>query len=334
MLEDSCDGMNYPEIYKNLTANYAEDPSDASLHIPKALVPVIKLTESSTYAPWEHIDCKTVFVRMQDLLKRNGKTFNETYAKINEAGGFHNFLKCGRKIFLSTIMRDRTLFGCSTDMYIDIIRSLKPDYFMTLDCETYEGEINLAKNELDRIIQESKEIIVKCSNSFPIGLVKGACSSQIQDCSRELSAMGAKHMIFHTGDFLCRGNDLLIEKARQYARIIRANCETLALYGIGSQRHFRKFYFADAFVTQSHYVNGFYGQEFFGGSWRPCSAKVDGTLIMRNLREMNKSLEGLNKNNQGGLMQWVEAPEATGRPTLRPELEAQRLMPKTTMFGA
>lgn len=326
--------MTFQETYKNLSPRYAEELPDILLSFPKTLVPVVKLTETSTYAPWEYIDCHAVFVRMQDLLQSNGKKFNKTYEKIYDVGGFHNFLNCNHKIFLSTIMRDKTLFGCDVDAYINVIRNLKPNYFMTLDCETYEGETNLAKNELDRSLQESKEIVFKCGNSFPIGLVKGASLYQIQEYSQTLSSIGIKHMVFHTGDFLCRGNNLLIEKARRYARMIRNNCETLALYGIGSQRHFRKFYFADAFITQSHYVNGFYGQEFFSGSWRPCSTKVDRKLIMRNLREMNQSLEGLDKNNKGGLMQWVEAPEEIGRPTLRLDLEAQRLIPKTTMFGA
>ncbi|MEK6982072.1 MAG: hypothetical protein AABX38_04035 [Candidatus Micrarchaeota archaeon] len=270
---------------------------------------------------------------MQDLLQNNGKNFNKTYEKICNADGFHNFLGYNRKIFLSTIMRDKTLFGCSVDMYTELIRNLKPDYFMTLDCETYEGENNLAENELYRVLRESKEIITKCSNSSPIGLVKGACLSQIQEYSYALSLMNIKQMIFHIGDFLYRGDNLMIEKARRYASTIRTNCETLALYGIGSQCHFRKFYFADAFITQSHYVNAFYGQAFFNGKWHPCHRKVDTKLIMSNLREMNQSLEEIDKHKQRGLIQWAEAPEQIDSPTLLPDLEVQRRMQKTTIFG-
>ncbi len=201
------------------------------------LIPVIKLTEPVTYSPWEYIPCTAIVVRMQDILKHNGKNFNFVLEEIRNMGSVNKFLGCEYPVILSTIMRDKTLFGCDVEKYIEAIRVLKPKYFMTLDGETYEEEAHLGAAEIERTLRESREVICKCRDATPIGLVKGANARQIEEHSMALSQLGLRSMVFHTGDFLRQDSDYLVGKAKLYARLIRKNSDYLLLYGIGSPKN-------------------------------------------------------------------------------------------------
>lgn len=263
------------------------------------LIPVIKLTEKNTHKPWEYINCSSVIVRIQDLITYDGKNYRDLFSAISESGDIHNFLGCKCNVILSTIMRDRTIYGCDIDKYIELINTLKPDYFMTLDGETYEGELNLSALEISRILSESKEIINKCKNSDPIGLIKGSNLNQAKNFADELNNLGIHNMVFHIGDFLHRGNSIKITKARLYAQALRQKCNTLILHGIGSPRYFNMFFYADAFATQSHYINAYHGKRFIGGHW--IGNNIEDTMerkyqsninIMKNLQAMDSYLKG------------------------------------------
>ena len=70
-------------------------------------MPVVKLGEKSTYDPWRYVPCPTIVIRMEDLLREDGRTFKRIFEKIDEAGGIHGFLGSPGKVMLSTIMRDK-----------------------------------------------------------------------------------------------------------------------------------------------------------------------------------------------------------------------------------
>ena len=103
-------------------------------------------------------------------------------------------------------------------------------------------------------------LIQKCTYCLPIGLVKGSDAYMIGEHVDSLSKLGINDMVFHVGDFLNRGRPVEASIARHYAGIIKRKGHSLFLYGIGAGKYLRKFFFADGFITQSHYINAFYRQ--------------------------------------------------------------------------
>ena len=99
--------------------------------LKKTLIPAIKLQEPITHAICKTNGTSHIVVRMQDLLRPDGRSFNALFTGILNAGGFHNYLRYPGTILLSTIMKDRTIFGCDPKTYATVIRELKPDYYFT-----------------------------------------------------------------------------------------------------------------------------------------------------------------------------------------------------------
>jgi hypothetical protein len=212
---------------------------------------------------------------------------------------------------LSTIMQDKLIAGTNPDTYIQAIAALKPGYFMTPDGETYEREINKSSDDIDRMMDWSKEIIGKCGYSMPIGLVKGSCPEQISDHADRLLETGINGMVFHAGDFLHRGTANEARRARQYADIIKRKDANLLIYGIGGDKNLKRFFFADGFITQSHYINAFNHQEYRSGTWHK-SDSPSKELIMKNLAGIYSHVRVLEQQSMyGGLVNWVEDLEET-----------------------
>ena len=140
----------------------------------KHLAPVIKLSEPDTFRPWEQIPCPFVVIKLQELLSRDGSRLNWQFYEINKAGGLHNFLGYEGRVLLSSIMPDRMARGLTVPIYLECIKNLMPNYYMTPDGETYEGETSLAAKEINRMLEESKGLIRGCRTSVPFGLVKGS----------------------------------------------------------------------------------------------------------------------------------------------------------------
>ncbi len=290
----------------------------------KSLIPVIKLAEPITHAPMKEAHCKKVVVKLQDLLSKNGKAFNSRFNSIVAAGGLHNFLGFEGEIILSTIMRDYAIFGCTSSTYVDAVNLLGPDCYFTPDGETYEGERFTSQSEINRVLEETNEVIRNCPGSRPIGLVKGSNAWQVTNHALVLREFGVRQFALHAGDFLCRGNEQAIFRALQYGKLIKQNVPSLLLYGVGSLRHFRKFFFADAFVTQSHFVQAFNGKRFDGVRWKHFNGNPTGEIVLNNFRNIEQSLEELSLNS-GGLKKWVAETEVAESRTLQEEA-AQRML--------
>ena len=98
--------------------------------------------------------------------------------------------------------------------------------------------------------------------------------------------MGVKDFVFHTGDFLARGSNAEIEKAKTFTKEIRRQARVLLLYGIGTS--FKNFWWADGFITQSHYINAFFGQEMTNDGWADKGNKTaNRKTIMANLEKLD-----------------------------------------------
>ncbi|WP_230739681.1 hypothetical protein [Methanooceanicella nereidis] len=154
------------------------------------------------------------------------------------------------------------------------------------------------------------EIIKRCRDSTPLGLVKGSNTHQITGHADILANMGVCCMVFHTGDFLHRSTLEEVRRARHYVREIKQRGYNLLLYGIGPS-NFVKFSNADGFITQSHYVSAFYGKEYKNGKWVQHD-KGDISLIMKNLVRID--LKARQIKNNGGLKKWVEVSDGTESP--------------------
>lgn len=226
----------------------------------RQLIPVIKLSEPKTFRPWETVECFGVVIKAQHLLSEDGKRTNKVFDKIQSAGGIHSYLGYDGVVILSSIMPDKTIFGFSPQAYVAMIDALRPDFYLTPDGETYLDEYEISSLEIDRIVQDTEFLIESCPYSHPIGLVKGCTLQQIDKHAAQLLELGLSRFVFHAGEYLCRGTSCATEKGIAFASAIRKRVPWLGIYGIGAMKSLRSFSFADGYITQSHFVNPFYGR--------------------------------------------------------------------------
>jgi hypothetical protein len=103
-------------------------------------------------------------------------------------------------------------------------------------------------------------------------------------------------------------------RARMYAKEIRKSVPFLLLYGPSSNRYLRDFWFADGFITQSHYISAFNRKRLVGTRWEPFDGDISETIITENFKQIKANLIEL-EIQSGGLRQWVEDTEETVRHT-------------------
>lgn len=157
-------------------------------------------------------------------------------------------------------MPDKALYGFSAEAYARMINSFGPDFYLTPDGETYLGEIEISGLEIQRMLMETEFLIAACPNSQPIGLVKGCTIQQIETHTNHLLNLGLTRFVFHAGEYLCRGTSCVTGTAVSFATAIRKRVPWLGVYGVGAMKSLRSFSFADGYITQSHFVNPFYGR--------------------------------------------------------------------------
>jgi hypothetical protein len=226
----------------------------------RQLIPIIKLSESKTFRPWEKVNCDGVVIKAQHLLSADGKRTNRVFDKIQSVGGIHPFLEYEGIVILSSIMPDKTIYGFSAEAYAEMIDALRPDFYLTPDGETYLGESEISAFEIIRIVKDTEFLISSCLYSYPVGLVKGCNVQQIDSHTVQLLNLGLSRFVFHAGEYLCRGTSYITNMGITFASAIRKRVPWLGIYGIGAMKSLRSFSFADGYITQSHFVNPFYGR--------------------------------------------------------------------------
>jgi len=257
------------------------------------LSPIIRLDNPETFEVLNVLPVELLTVRLQDLISKSTFKFNNTYKDIISAGGLHNFLNFKGEILLSLIMRDEIIFNLQINDYVEAINSLRPDFFTTLDGETYEGEFYISWKELDRVNEENRTILDLCQQSKPIGLVKGCSEKQIDYYVEKLKSSGIEDFIFHSGDFFRNGDSRMIRKARSYCYRIRKQARTLFLYGMGSQRRLIDFSFADVYITFKHFVSAINRIRFIGTKQVRCNGRDVPQILKKNFIEMHKNLKAI-----------------------------------------
>lgn len=257
------------------------------------LSPVIKLNASTTFGVINVAPLELVTVRLQDLVSKYTYEFNTVLEQIRMAGGVHNFLGFKGKILLSLIMKDEIIANFSPKKYAIAIDSLSPDYYTTIDGETYEGEYSCSLDEIKRIHNENTELVGLCPKGIPIGLVKGCNEKQLDIHIGLLKRLGINDYVFHVGDFFRHGDEEMIRKARDFSFRIRKRTKTLLLYGMGSQRRLVNFSFADFFITFNHFVTAKNGMKFVGTMKTKYKGKFRPEIAISNFMEMYKNLRSI-----------------------------------------
>jgi hypothetical protein len=255
--------------------------------------PIIKLDARETFDVLRVLPIELATVRLQDLVLKDTFRFKKTYYDIVSAGGLHNFLHFRGQILLSLIMRDEIIAQFTPKKYAMAINSLIPDFYMTINGETYEREYSLSLREIKRIHADNKILVALCSKYQPIGLVKGCTEKQIELHINLLKSLGIKDFALHVGDFFRHGDVTMIRKARSYASIIRRHAKRLILYGMGAQERLLEFSFADVYVSFNHFVTAKNGMMFVGTKKIKYSGSYDPKIVISNFVEMYKNLNSL-----------------------------------------
>jgi len=274
------------------------------------LYPVIKIDEPMTHAPWREIDCTGVVIKAQDLLSQSGLKTNTYYDSIKKAGGIREYLGCEVEVILSSIMPDKMIYGHSIEAYANIIDILHPDYYYTPDGETYLSEGRLSRLEINRVFSDTQILLRSVPHIKPIGLVKGCNLRQINDHTDRLISLGVSQFVFHAGDYLCQGSSFAVKQAIVFANSIRQKVPWLVINGIGAMSMLKDFYFSDGFVTQSHFVNAFYGQSHDTPRAKNVKGSISRDDIMNNLRKIKRYISAMQW--QRPLSDWIIAKEPDG----------------------
>lgn len=215
---------------------------------------------------------------------KNGTINHTIIKKIDAAGGLHKYLNFAGPIILSSIMRDEILDSCVCDTYIYLIKHLKPEYYLTPDGYTYRGYKIDSQSQIEKILGLTKILLRDCPGSEPIGLIKGCDHYQLDFHLAKLQELGIKRFCFHAGDFLYKESDYSKTQAAVFAKLLKEKGIYLIIYGIGSNTNFRKFHFADAFITNSHFMQAFNHRHIPGSMWITFKGKPNQDRIMENLR--------------------------------------------------
>jgi len=275
----------------------------------KTIFPEIRLNDRKGLLMIMNPNVKGIIVPIQDLiLKSTGKP-NSLFYKIKNVGGLHNYLDFKGLIILSLIMRDDLISLMLPSDYAEIINGAEPNCYTTIDGSTYENQEKRSLKELERISNETLELVRLCPGKIPIGHVKGSSSIQIKYHFSFLKNVGIKIFIFHTGDFFRNGDQNMIKKAKQYCSLIKKADNILILHGMGSQNKIIEFSFADIYCTYSHMITARTGQYYSGTKKKKYSIGNVEDIASLNLNQMFKNLkitQFQTKLFEGGRFLWEE----------------------------
>lgn len=284
------------------------------------LIPRLNLNDSSLLHVYKGLPVDHLLVSIQDVVSRVTGKPNKTFWKIKAAGGVHSFLGFDGSIVLSTVMKDELLAILTLDDYVMLIKTIAPDYCLTLDCESYEGSgywkkkgimelffdgYLVANKNVEQINATSLALMSRLPGQKFIGLVKGSNVSMIKKSVDFFLSVGIDHLALHTADFFREGDDDMIAKAKHYASIIRRSAKTLTLIGFGSQKRILEFSFADNYVSFGYFVKAFKGVKLVGTKEFPAAGYTT-SLVRHNLIEMIKNTQKISEQKKlGGESAWA-----------------------------
>ncbi|GAH58616.1 unnamed protein product [marine sediment metagenome] len=279
----------------------------------KSIFPLVRLDYPKTIMVAKA--SKSIFgivIRAQDLLTQKTCKPNKTFYEIKSSGGIHSYLDYDGIIILSLIMKDYLIEKNNPKKYAEIIKGILPDAYTSVDGQTYEGKETIAINEIKRISKETLELMKLCPNIPIIGHVKGCNYLQVRLHLSLLKRLGLKNFIFHVGDFLRNGDENMINKAKYLSSIIKKGGGFLLLYGIGSEKRFLEFSFADIYITYGHVFNAIKGKYLHNSKKKRYSNQNPMKVALFNLHSLLLKVKDIKKQTKlfvGGKCPWVEEVE-------------------------
>lgn len=275
-------------------------------------IPVIKVCEPKTWAVYSipDLQVQTIVVKILEFISRDGKKTNFLFKKVVDAGGLNAYLKYKGQVILSPIMFDGTCSGLNIELLKTVIAGLKPAGFLTPDDATYISRPAQAEENIERLLEITRELVDAFPDHIIYGLVKGSTVKQNLYHVHQLSELGIHTFIIHTGDYLCKASILEIRKCLEFARAIRSQVPQLLLYGIGAKKYMQMFAFADGIITQNHYVEPFKGVFTKEGiKYRSQKATIHAEDIQNTFRRI--STDWMNRmtipKSQTTLDEWLSA---------------------------
>ena len=270
--------------------------------VKKYLYPVVKFRSAVTY-PDKSQAISAIVVKMQDFLRENGKPKTSAIQKVQHTGSLHEYLGASGRIILSPIMPDPLLLNINYDTYAYLIEALQPDKIITPDGITYSGFIKFSRNQIDHILGITELLLDRFPECTPIGLVKGCNLSQMDFHLDKLHELGITQVCLHAGDFLYKESNYSRDQIIDFARYIREKVPFLMIYGVGSKHYFQRFYFADCYVTNSHFMQAFNHKVVHGATWVNFKGKPSKEIIMKNFEYLRRQVEY--QNGVLDLSEWM-----------------------------
>lgn len=272
------------------------------------LYPAVKFRSEET-----HFDksqrIPAAIVKMQDFLCANGRPKKSALQKVERAGSLHEYLGLSGRIIISPIIPDPLLLRINRDTYSYLFEALRPDEFITPDGITYTGLTKLSRDQIEHILGITEFLINRFPECDPIGLVKGSNLSQMDLHVDKLLELGITRVCLHAGDFLYKDSGYSKDQIIDFARYVREKVPFLMIYGVGSKHYFRRFYFADCFVTNSHFIQAFNHKVIRGVKWVNFKGEPTREIVMHNFEYLRNLVE--QPSDVRELTEWVSvnAPE-------------------------
>jgi len=271
-------------------------------------IPIVDLSYPQMLGIWRGIpSVDTLVVRIQDLISHKNCKPNSTFYQIQQIGGIHKFLQFKGKVILSLVMKDELISTFSPEMYAEVVNGLQPDYYITVDGETYEQKEDVSLDEIYRSFRDTCKLIDLCPHALPLGLIKGCSKDQILFHMMLFQSIGISDYVFHIADFARHGSSRMISVGKSYASLIRKHSNSLLLHGLGAQNRLTEFSFADGYITYNHFITAYYGKIYDGTNKIGYSGGFRKQVVRHNLKEMVKNvsiIEEQKKLFEGGVCQW------------------------------
>lgn len=275
----------------------------------KGLIPLTRLDCKNSKKLAIAINSPVIVIPIYDLLTNATAEFNKTFKDVKACGGIHSYLNYNGFVILSLIMRDDLIWKSGPKKYAEIINTIKPDTYTTVDGGTYNNQDTKSWKEVIRLSNETKELIDLCPEVKPIGHIKGCNPVQIKLHLKYLKGLGINTFMFHVGDFFRNSDKSMIQQAKYFCSLIKEKNNTLLLYGLGCPKKMLEFSFADYFITYGHFVNAINGKKFINGIKQKSSNNSVYEVALHNFWEMTKSLNSLREQTKlfsGGKCRWGE----------------------------
>ncbi len=274
----------------------------------RGIIPLTRLDCKNSIKLAKAINSPIIVIPIYDLLTDAKAKFNKTFEDIKACDGIHNYLDYNGFVILSLIMRDDLIWKSGPKKYAEIINTIKPNAFTTVDGGTYNKQEIKSWKEVIRLSNETKKLIELCPNVKPIGHVKGCNSVQIKSHLEYLKELGINTFMFHVGDFFRNSDESMIQQAKHFCSLIKNERNTLLLYGLGCPKRMLEFSFADFFITYGHFVNARNGKIFKNGIKQKSNGGSVYDVALHNFKEMTRSLTSLKYQTKlfsGGECKWA-----------------------------